>query len=126
MSHPGTTLYVPLGPDLEIRITLQARQYNGIASDPRTIVRDCSVTEALRALKAIADRREVHTAPTLDYPTACAGDLADAIATEILTPHALPECTRLQLMSKQPDGSERNMGGYNKAGLVSLLRGMLP
>ena len=50
--------------------------------------------------------------------------LAEKIATEILTVSAangLIECTRVQLMLRQEDGTERNMGGRNKASLIEAI-----
>jgi hypothetical protein len=51
--------------------------------------------------------------------------LAENIATEILTIWKGPECTRVQLMLEQPDGSERNMGGRNKDCLITTIEEVL-
>jgi hypothetical protein len=43
--------------------------------------------------------------------------LVNEIATDLLTIYSNPdniECTRAQMMLKQSDGSEKNMGGRNK------------
>ena len=51
--------------------------------------------------------------------------LAEKIATEILTVYLgadkYQECTRAQLMLRQADGTERNMGGRNKASLTTVI-----
>ena len=51
--------------------------------------------------------------------------LADKIATDILTMHIgkgnNTECTRAQLMLKQKDGAELNMGGRNKDCLKDVI-----
>jgi hypothetical protein len=51
--------------------------------------------------------------------------LAEKIATEILTvwwgKKDKTECTRAQLMLKQPDGSEKNMGGRNKSSIIGVI-----
>lgn len=66
--HPGTTIYIPLPNSTEVEITFRAREYNGIASDPKTIVRDVSLPEAIAAVKHLHQKRTFETAPTIDYP----------------------------------------------------------
>ena len=52
-------------------------------------------------------------------------NMAKKIAEDILTTWparaGTEECTRVQLMLKQPDGSERNMGGRNKTSLIECI-----
>ncbi len=50
-------------------------------------------------------------------------ELAKKIATELLTMHGptIVECTRMQLMLVQNDGSERNMGGRNKTSITEVI-----
>lgn len=56
-------------------------------------------------------------------------ELAEKIATEILTAwigsNRYIECTRAQLMLRQPDGLERIMGGRNKDSLVKAIEEIL-
>jgi hypothetical protein len=50
--------------------------------------------------------------------------LAQEIATKILTVYTDPkplECTRAQMMLKQPDGSETQHGGRNKQSIVNVI-----
>ena len=49
--------------------------------------------------------------------------LAHEIATEILTTHGREplECTRAQMMFKQPDGTETEHGGRNKQSIVNTI-----
>jgi len=55
--------------------------------------------------------------------------LAEKIAAEILTIYGssegqfpTQECTRAQLMLRQKDGSERNMGERNKASIIEVIK----
>lgn len=54
-----------------------------------------------------------------------ARDFAVKLATDILTvadnESGGIECTRAQMMLKQSDGTERNMGGRNKESLIQLI-----
>lgn len=63
------TIYLPLSPDLEIKVTLEARYYNSISSDPRTLTRLPSVSEMLQVIAKIRDH-SLHAdyKSTLDYP----------------------------------------------------------
>jgi hypothetical protein len=51
--------------------------------------------------------------------------LAEEIASALLTPHNEGECQRIQLMLKTEDGSERNMGGRNKANIIDTISEIL-
>lgn len=46
--------------------------------------------------------------------------LAEQIAVELLTPAGGPECHRLQIMQRV-DGTEKNMGGYGKNAIISII-----
>jgi hypothetical protein len=48
-------------------------------------------------------------------------ELAEKIATEILKIWNGPECTRAQLMLRQKDRPEKNMGGRNKSSIVGVV-----
>ena len=54
-----------------------------------------------------------------------AKDFAEKLASDILTVAASDvggiECDRAQMMQKLNDGTERNMGGRNKASLIRLI-----
>lgn len=54
-----------------------------------------------------------------------ARDFAEKLAADILTVAASDvggiECDRVQMMQKLNDGTERNMGGRNKASLIRLI-----
>ena len=65
-----TVLYLPLDADVEIKITLQARFFNGISSDPRTLARQPSLTEIYAAGRALLDGPRLSEKSTLDYPEA--------------------------------------------------------
>jgi hypothetical protein len=71
MSEKQITYYLPLCADVELKITVAARFYNGIASDPRTITREPSIGE-MRTLQAHMRREEpgFKWSSTLDYPPA--------------------------------------------------------
>ena len=47
--------------------------------------------------------------------------LAEKIATSLLTPYNEEECTRIQLMLKQDNGIEANMGGRNKQSIINTI-----
>lgn len=71
MNKNAETIYIPIGPDLEIKVTLQARYYNGIASDPKTLLREPSMSELMGIAGQIRDRSlQPHPRPTLNYPEA--------------------------------------------------------
>jgi hypothetical protein len=52
--------------------------------------------------------------------------LSRKIAKEILTVHCYGgsdiKCTRAQLMLRQVDGTEKNMGGRNEASIVTVIK----
>ena len=67
-----TILYISLSPDVEIRLSLQARFFNGIDSDPRTLTREPSLSEIFQ-LSHILKNHPLPTCssrPSLDYPMA--------------------------------------------------------
>lgn len=65
------THYLPLSADVEIKIIVQTRFYNGIASDPRTLARQPSLEEAYQLRDAVrAGSSRFTRATTLDYPDA--------------------------------------------------------
>ena len=49
-----STLYIPLSADLEIQVTVSAREANGIDTDPGVIERAATAEEALRACRLLA------------------------------------------------------------------------
>ena len=65
------TFHLPLDNDVELKITVQTRFYNGIHSDPRTLTREPSIAE-VRLLQDAMRKKEPglqwHT--QLDYPEA--------------------------------------------------------
>ncbi len=65
------TFYLPLETDVELKITVQTRFYNGIHSDPRTLTREPTVYE-LRQLKAqlVKENPVTRWNTQLDYPEA--------------------------------------------------------
>ena len=63
-----TILYLPLEADVEIKITLQARFFNGISSDPGTLTREPSLTEIYAVGRALLDGPQLLQKTTLDYP----------------------------------------------------------
>lgn len=69
MNQQELTFYLPLEADVELKITVQTRFYNGIHSDPRTLCRAPSVGE-LRELQAALRKTEPGTRweTSLDYP----------------------------------------------------------
>lgn len=74
MHEPHTTFYLPLypgDPDIELKITVETRFYNGIASDPRTITRTPSIHE-MQILQAAMRKPEpgLKWNSQLDYPPA--------------------------------------------------------
>lgn len=71
MNEKQMTYYLPLDADVELKITVQTRFYNGIHSDPRTLTREPSIGE-MRALQAHMRREEpgFKWSSTLDYPPA--------------------------------------------------------
>jgi hypothetical protein len=74
MEDKHTTFYLPLyagNPDIELKITVETRFYNGIASDPRTITRAPSIHE-MQVLQAAMRKTEpgLKWSSMLDYPPA--------------------------------------------------------
>jgi len=66
-----TILFLPIGEHVELRIAVQARFYNGIDSDPRTLTREPSYSEILimiETLKRLGHTATLSKATTLDYP----------------------------------------------------------
>ena len=65
-----TTIYQPLSPDVELKLTLQIRYYNGIDSDPRVITREPTLPEILKAAALLrpGGSMSYSLTPTLDYP----------------------------------------------------------
>lgn len=65
-----TILYIALSPEVEIRLSLQTRFYNGIHSDPKVLTRVPSLNEVLQITEKIRARAydafSDHSA--LDYP----------------------------------------------------------
>lgn len=73
MSANATTLYIPaLDADVEISITIQARRYNGIHTDPRITLTEPSAREMLEALERLRSTKltGIHLHPQLDFPLA--------------------------------------------------------
>lgn len=64
------TLYLPLSADVELKITVQARFFNGINSDPKTLTREPSMTEMFALRDAFRRPGGFDGRPTLDYPLA--------------------------------------------------------
>lgn len=62
---------------------------------------------------------------TLLHKIADHSSLAEEIASALLTPHNDVECQRIKLMLKTEDGSERNMGGRNKASIIDVISEIL-
>lgn len=65
MSTPATTLFLMVSPDVELSISIQARRFNGIDSDPKLLIAEPSGTELMEALKNI---RAASLTPQLPYP----------------------------------------------------------
>lgn len=65
-----TTIYQPLSPDVELKLSMEIRYYNGIDSDPRVITREPTLAEILRAAALIrpGGNMTYSLQPTLDYP----------------------------------------------------------
>ena len=65
------TLYLPLGEDVEIRIELQTRFYNGIHSDPRTLTREPSLPEVYTLIDRLrrAGMAALSDHTKIDYPS---------------------------------------------------------
>lgn len=66
-----TILYLPIGQHVELRIAVQARFYNGIDSDPKTLKREPSYSEMLvmiETLHRLGHHMTLSSSPTLDYP----------------------------------------------------------
>ena len=65
-----TTIYQPLSPHVEMKLTLQIRYYNGIDSDPRVITREPTLTEILAAAAKLRPGGNMNFSltPTLDFP----------------------------------------------------------
>ena len=65
-----TILFLPIGDHVELRLNIQARFYNGIDSDPRTLTREPSYSEVLIMIETL--KRLGHdglkASTTLDYP----------------------------------------------------------
>jgi hypothetical protein len=57
LTEPHTTFYLPLEADVELKITVQTRFYNGIHSDPRTLTREPSISE-IQQLQAAMRKSE--------------------------------------------------------------------
>jgi len=62
------------------------------------------------------------------YAVMACSTVAEQIATDILTVDILTvfhpsgiECDRAQMMLRNPDGTERNMGGRNKSSIVNTI-----
>lgn len=64
----STTLYVPIHPDVEIRVELTARFRNGIDSDPRVIERPPAMSEIFEAAAKIGPghKSNYHAESTLE------------------------------------------------------------
>lgn len=65
------TFYLPLETDVELKITVQTRFYNGIHSDPRTLTREPSIAE-VRLLQDAMRKSDpgLKWNTQLDYPEA--------------------------------------------------------
>lgn len=65
-----TTIYQPLSPNVELKLTMEVRFYNGIDSDPRVIVREPTLSEILQAAALLRPGGNMSwsSTPTLDYP----------------------------------------------------------
>lgn len=72
---------------------------------------------------------DIESNPQKAVPPPSSGSaLARRIATAILTIYDTDggtECTRAQMMLKQSNGTERNMGGRNKASIVEEIDRLL-
>ena len=65
-----TTIFQPLSRDVEMKLTLQIRYYNGIDSDPRVITREPTLSEILAVAAKLrpGGNLDFSATPTLDYP----------------------------------------------------------
>jgi hypothetical protein len=65
MSQPATTLFLMVSPDVELSISITARRFNGIDTDPKLLIAEPTGTELMEALKNI---RAASLTPQLSYP----------------------------------------------------------
>jgi hypothetical protein len=65
MSTPATTLFLMISPDVELSISITARRFNGIDSDPKLLIAEPTGTELMEVLKNI---RAASLTPLLSYP----------------------------------------------------------
>ena len=65
-----STIYQPLSPDVELRLDMTIRYYNGIDSDPRVILREPTLAEVLAAAAKLrpGGNTDFSMTPTVDYP----------------------------------------------------------
>ena len=66
----STIIYIPLTADLELKLEITAREYNGIASDPRVRERQPTLSELSAAALTLQNFRHFTLAPSLDFPPA--------------------------------------------------------
>jgi len=126
MNKTAVSFSIQLTPDTRAEVIMRVIEEPAAPtpSEPDKI-RGPLVTEWTEILKRLLKLDRVETKRAC-WPSDLSPASAEAIATDILTPAFGPECHRIQLMEKNPDGSERNHGGYIKSALIDTIRRHLP
>lgn len=82
----STPLYLAIDVHRELEIVLRVREYNGIDSDPKVIVREPTFSEAMSLARHLPEPifRSITATPDLDYPEANAAPASESEAHFIL------------------------------------------
>lgn len=124
--HSAIAIQIQLTPDTRAEIILRVVQEPTLPTpNEPEISRAPLLPEWIDIVTRMKKLDGLNVKPAI-WPGFSSDKLAHVIATDILTPHGCAECTRAQLMSKQLDGSERDMGGHNKQSLITVIKRHLP